>query len=480
MIDSTILCICISTYNRAEKAEMLVKEILKCRSEQLSIVVVDDHSTDDTVSRIKKIDDDRLRVYSNSTNLGAKQNWYETLQRGEGKYLLHLVDRDWIRVQYLSPLIELLKTCDAGFGYIGSMISHVSYAGGKNCSVELYRKGYEAMEKFAFTLVHPSGFLVLQEAWNQLSSKRQVFKKDRCGIYPHAYIFAMLGQRYHGIKINYRMISIAGGGFARYKSKFYVNQRNKRSYWWTPEAFRNELNSLSRFAVHKMKFDERLIRKILKYRFSENLYMATLCYKENMRDTEIAIHYGQKKEYISLQKLKQINAWFTSRYIAELHKNEKSILNFDFMVTLLRIAKKNDRSIEAVYCKEGQQTDKFKSQYQMLAAWMKIKQRNIAIESEWKAKQINKVAIYGNGENAQLLYQELKNTDIEVNCFIDKNASHYIENIPVLTICEEIPPVDLIIVSIIDEFETIRSELEKVCHCQIMPMDEMIYQNVLF
>ncbi len=248
MKNNVVLCICISTYNRSEKIERIVKEILKCTSDKLGVVVVDDHSTDDTILRLNHISDYRLQIYKNTSNLGAKGNWYETINKGDGKYLLHLLDRDWINFLYLEKLIEILERENCGFGYVGSMFSKAPVYKEQDGIIERYSRGLEAMNMFACTLVHPSGVIVKRECWKALKDKKKFFSSYEYGIYPHSYLFALLAQREDGIRVNYRMIQIFSmDNYAKYPSRFYKRQKENMAYWWTPKAHQWEMQRLTDF-----------------------------------------------------------------------------------------------------------------------------------------------------------------------------------------------------------------------------------------
>lgn len=76
MTSEPVLSICISTYNRGEKVEALVRNILNISSQEMTVVAVDDHSSDDTAERLSDIQDTRFHFYRNATNQGARGNWF--------------------------------------------------------------------------------------------------------------------------------------------------------------------------------------------------------------------------------------------------------------------------------------------------------------------------------------------------------------------------------------------------------------------
>lgn len=346
MDNEAVLCICISTYNRAEKIDNMVREILTCRSDKLKVVVVDDNSTDDTVKRLNNISDQRLCVYKNAFNLGAKGNWYETIDKGRGKYLLHFLDRDYLNYLYLEKLIELLENETCGFGYIGNIFSMAPSKKKEDRITERYHKGSEALSMFACTLVHPSGAILKRESWNKLRGKKRIFESYDYGIYPHSYIFAMLAQREDGIRINYKMISISDvDHLGKYQSRFYERSKEKLKYWWTPEAHQWEMNCLTDFLCDQKAIRIPVLRSILSYRFAENLSGATLIYQELSRDTENIRHYRMKKKFVTGIELLKINIKFIRNYMIFLLKDGFSIWKMQLIVIIIKEGIANAKDI---------------------------------------------------------------------------------------------------------------------------------------
>lgn len=157
MEQDIILSICISSYNRSEKVELLVKEILKSKSTKISVVVVDDFSEDDTIKKLKQISDNRLLIFQNKKNVGAKKNWYNTIEKGNGKFILHVLDRDWINIKYIDELLNELENIDIGFGYVGDIFSKGIVVNNEK-KYQIFEKGKEASKMWALTAIHPTGF----------------------------------------------------------------------------------------------------------------------------------------------------------------------------------------------------------------------------------------------------------------------------------------------------------------------------------
>lgn len=82
-----LVSVCIPAYNNAEYIMDTINSILKQTYENLELVIVDDNSTDDTYEVLKRIRDERVKVYHNEKNLGMSGNWNRCLSLCTGEYM---------------------------------------------------------------------------------------------------------------------------------------------------------------------------------------------------------------------------------------------------------------------------------------------------------------------------------------------------------------------------------------------------------
>lgn len=109
-----ILSICIPTYNGGIRLEKLVRQILGSDRNDIEVAVTDNCSCDDTVERLKKINDMRLCVYENTINTGALENGIHALENANGKYAMLLLDRDIVQMKCLDEYVRFLKENEYG------------------------------------------------------------------------------------------------------------------------------------------------------------------------------------------------------------------------------------------------------------------------------------------------------------------------------------------------------------------------------
>lgn len=79
--------VCVPNYNYGRFLEKAVESALNQTWEDFEIVVVDDASSDDSLSRLEAFHDERLRVYRNQRNLGRAANINKAFSLARGDYI---------------------------------------------------------------------------------------------------------------------------------------------------------------------------------------------------------------------------------------------------------------------------------------------------------------------------------------------------------------------------------------------------------
>lgn len=135
----------------------------------------------------------------------------------------------------------------------------------------------------------------------------------------------------------------------------------------------------------------------------------------------------------------------------------------------------------AVYClKENKTTDmkgydKFKSYYNMLNQWLSLKQQGKSLEEYFIENNISKIAIYGMGEMGSRLYDELKNSSIEVVCGIDAKLENVFAEIEMVPVGKKIEGIDAVVVSAVFAFEEIGEKLSEYIDCEIISLEDIVF-----
>ena len=118
--------------------------------------------------------------------------------------------------------------------------------------------------------------------------------------------------------------------------------------------------------------------------------------------------------------------------------------------------------------------DKFKCYYNMLNQWLINKQQEKSLVNYFLRNNYKKIAIYGVGEMGNRLYEEIKDSDIEIKYAIDKIEVGYLEDLEVVSPEEELDKVDAIIVSAIFAFDEIEEQLRSRIDCEIISLEDII------
>lgn len=111
--------------------------------------------------------------------------------------------------------------------------------------------------------------------------------------------------------------------------------------------------------------------------------------------------------------------------------------------------------------------------------WMYLKIRNRSISEYFLKKSIKKIAIYGMSYIGNRLYDELKNSGIDIILGIDKNADMILYEIPVLKpndtqLSKYIQEVDMIVVTAVAFYQEIKKELESCYQVRIVSINDIL------
>lgn len=124
----------------------------------------------------------------------------------------------------------------------------------------------------------------------------------------------------------------------------------------------------------------------------------------------------------------------------------------------------------------NKKVDKFKGYYNMLNQWLVLKQEGKSLEKYFKDNGYQTVAIYGMGEMGNRLYDELKNTDIEVKYAVDQNAANTYSELEVLDKEDVYAPVDVMVVTATFAYEEIVEEISKKADFPIISLEDVVYE----
>ncbi len=120
------------------------------------------------------------------------------------------------------------------------------------------------------------------------------------------------------------------------------------------------------------------------------------------------------------------------------------------------------------------QCNKITRYYHIFNHWLKLKQQDISCKDYFIENEYHRIAIYGFKELGERLYDELKDSEIEICYIIDKNKDSIWAEIDVFGMDEELPDVDAIVVTPTFFFEEIERELAEKTKCAIVSLEDVI------
>lgn len=293
-MEGILLSICISSYNRGSKCFQLVKKILSVRDDRFNIFICDDHSDKETIRIIKELVSPKIKLIFNEENIGACQNWFRTIDSGDGKYILHVLDRDDIEIRYLKTILDILEKNSVGAGYFGKSSIVPSEGIKKKTNYAICKSGREAFLTVGGIPIHPTGFFVKRDLWRKYNFKKFFFDSNKFGIYPHSYVISVISTKkdilYSPISFYYYIYNQNNR-----KSRFYQKQNNV-DYWWLPDKVEHTYNSL---ILYLIKFaDAGYKDEFICRRFYDGLNRATFVFKKIVSDEQEMGRYGVNIRYV--------------------------------------------------------------------------------------------------------------------------------------------------------------------------------------
>jgi glycosyltransferase involved in cell wall biosynthesis len=118
---SPLVSVLMTAYNREKYIGEAIESVLSSTYHNFELIIVDDHSKDNTVEIARKYakKDKRIQVYMNEENLGQFPNRNKAASYAKGKYIKYLDSDDKIYDWGLAYCVEMMeKYPDAGMGIL--------------------------------------------------------------------------------------------------------------------------------------------------------------------------------------------------------------------------------------------------------------------------------------------------------------------------------------------------------------------------
>lgn len=119
--------------------------------------------------------------------------------------------------------------------------------------------------------------------------------------------------------------------------------------------------------------------------------------------------------------------------------------------------------------------DKYQVDYYQLLQWVRLKQNNIQLIDFFHMNNFRNIAIYGMGDMAYLLINELKDTDVTIRYGIDANFYGDFWGIHVISIEEEFSKVDAIIITPVFAYDNVFVKLHNKCEMPLISLEDVLF-----
>lgn len=134
------------------------------------------------------------------------------------------------------------------------------------------------------------------------------------------------------------------------------------------------------------------------------------------------------------------------------------------------------KAMEKKADKWQQMSDKHLALFLMMNQWVKIKQKGKNLSEYFRRNNYKNIAIYGMSYAGETLMEDLKDSGICVKYGIDKRADRIYEEIDVVTMEDDLPEVDAVVVTAITFFDEIEEELGNKLNCPILSLEDVLYE----
>jgi succinoglycan biosynthesis protein ExoO len=107
------ISIIIPAFNTVDYIYQSIASVLDQTLTNLEVIVVNDASTDNTLEMINSFEDKRLKVFTNSHNIGAAGSRNRALQAATGEWIAVLDSDDWYAPERLEELLKIAQDVEA-------------------------------------------------------------------------------------------------------------------------------------------------------------------------------------------------------------------------------------------------------------------------------------------------------------------------------------------------------------------------------
>lgn len=121
-------------------------------------------------------------------------------------------------------------------------------------------------------------------------------------------------------------------------------------------------------------------------------------------------------------------------------------------------------------------SDKHLALFLMMNQWVKVKQEGKSPVTYLEKNDYKKIAIYGMSYAGETLLEEFRDSEVAVAYAIDRNADGIYTDVDVVSMEDELAPVDAVVVTAIAFFDEIEEKLSEKLDCPILSLEHILYE----
>lgn len=438
---SKLISVIVPVYNVERYLRECVDSIVNQTYKNLEIILVDDGSTDSSSDICEEYarTDSRIRViHKENGGLSSARNM--GLDNAHGEYVGFVDSDDYIACDMYEKLIKACKTNNSSIAICHAIVFNDGHKPIINRGY--IKKDYCTEDK---KIIFSNALVMSQSVCNKLFRK-ELFNEIR---FPYERVtedgYIIYDVLYRARRVSYVAL---GGYFYRRRddsitTRKYVERDadfvicNVRSYY----RIKNKFPEL---------WEEGLCRAV-------NSGFLPVLKKIMLLDIwELVKVYTSLKSISRVLGYLQMDLQQTNRISDDV--KEYIWLFIKSPILLYRELKKSNIEIGS------EKNSRAKLYDDLMTQWNINKTNNIHIIDSLRENDLKKIAIYGIGTLGELLYNEIKNTDVKISCFIDQSAENYVygfDDVMVITpdVIHNIGMVDAIIVTPIHVYESIEKTI---------------------
>lgn len=152
---SPLVSVIIPTYNRADYLKIAIDSVLAQTYKNFELLILDNHSTDNTQEIISSYSDSRIKTVRHLTNIGGIANWLYGVHWASGEFFSVLGDDDFYRHDFLESRIKAF----ASFPDVAAVFSDHEICDGAGfistgLNIEIKKNSHKLAEKALIDVIH--------------------------------------------------------------------------------------------------------------------------------------------------------------------------------------------------------------------------------------------------------------------------------------------------------------------------------------